>query len=159
MSLNLRFYARPHPLTWRMHYKPLKSQDGRSRFSTFKYFFLSNIFFVIAIVFVVLFFFCFAWCTQKKKEKRKVWVGGVSSISPLQSVLLPNPLHRPSGESASLLQDGRDGGATAAQRSGSLIAFKGRASNGCEPQRRARHSWYVTETARFLVARCLRGPM
>lgn len=52
------------------------------------------------------------------------------------------------------LQNGGDGGATAVQWSWGLIAFIRRAANRSKPQRWPCHSWYVTETARFLAARC-----
>lgn len=53
-----------------------------------------------------------------------------------------------------LLQNGGYGGATAVQWSRGLIAFIWRAANRSKPQRWPSHSWYVTETARFLAARC-----
>lgn len=53
-----------------------------------------------------------------------------------------------------LLQNGGDGGATAVQWPGDLIAFIWWAANRSKPQRGPSHSWYVTETARFLAACC-----
>lgn len=55
-----------------------------------------------------------------------------------------------------LLQNGGDGGTTAAQWSWRLIGIKGWASYGSKPQRWPSHSRYVIQTARFLVARCFR---
>lgn len=113
-----------------MHHKPLDSQDKRS------FFLHSSSFYLIAIVSA-------HWTIQIETS-----MSSVHSLSTASFII--------QSWASFLLQNGGDGGTTAAQRSWGLIGFKRWASDRSEPQWWPSHSRYVIETARFLIARCFK---
>lgn len=130
-TFKARICIRPHRLTRRMHHKPQRQE-------------------VISFYIQALFFsYCCCFCSAY------VCAGGVDAFCPL----IPSPLPSIPSQTSFLLQNGGDGGTTAAHRPGGLVGFKGCTSDRSEPQRRPSHPRYVIETARFLVAGCFKEIM